>query len=399
MVAVLGTLLVVLAAWLVPWDPVPGGPPEVPRAGEVFTAGEIARAEEFSSRARLWSWSSLLVGLLVVCGLGLTGVGRRLAAHLRGPWWWVVLQAVAVVLVAARLMTLPLAAAMHAHLVDAGLSTQGWGPWLLDVAGSELLQVLVTAVVVGVLVGCARRWRRWWPVVAGGLLAALTFAASFAYPLVVEPAFNDFTSLPDGALRSEVLAVADQQGVEVDDVLVADASRRTTTLNAYVSGLWGSRRVVLYDNLVEELPPDQAITVVAHELAHTRHDDVLTGTTLGAVAVAASVGLLALLARRRRVDDPVVVPWLVALIALGGVVSTPVQSTVSRQVEARADVESLRATQDEEAFETMQLVLSRRALSDPTPPEWSQWWTGSHPTVLERIALARAVGTPGAGQE
>lgn len=391
MVALLGLVLVVLAAWWVPWDPVPGGPLRLPAAGDLFTAEEIARAEEFSTWARVWSWSSLVVGLVVVCVLGFTGLGSRLVARLRGPRWLVVLQGVAAVLVIGRLITLPLGAAMHVHLVDAGLSTQTWGPWLLDVVKAELVQIAVTALVVAVLVGCAARWPRWWPVVAGGVLAAVTFAASFGYPLVVEPAFNDFTSLQEGPLRDEVLAVAAAEGVAVDDVLVADASRRTTTLNAYVSGLWGSRRVVLYDNLVEEVPRDEVMAVVAHELAHARHDDVLTGTALGAVGVAWSVGLLALLVRRRRLDDPRVVPWTVALIMLGGLASAPVQSTLSRQIEARADVDALRATQDPQAFERVQLVLSRRALSDPTPPEWSQWWFGSHPTVLERIAIARRV--------
>lgn len=392
MVVLLGAALVALAAWWVPWDPVPGGPLDLPAAGEVFTAEEIARAEDFSSWGRVWSWSSLVLGLLVVGVLGLTGRGARLVARLRGPRWLVVLQAVATVLVVARLVTLPLGAAMHAHLVDAGLSTQGWAAWLLDVAKGELLQIGVTALVVGVVIGCARRWPRWWPAVAGGALAALTFAASFAYPLVVEPVFNDFTSLQAGPLREEVLAVAEAEGVAVDDVLVADASRRTTTLNAYVSGLWGSRRVVLYDNLVEGLPPDEVIAVVAHEMAHAQHDDVLIGTTLGAVGVTWAVGLLALLARRRRLDEPSVVPWLLAVLLLGSLASTPVQSTVSRQIERRADVEALRATRDPEAFERMQLVLARRALSDPTPPAWSQWWFGSHPTVLERIAIARRVG-------
>ena len=75
--------------------------------------------------------------------------------------------------------------------------------------------------------------------------------------------------------------------MHVDDVLVADASRRTTTLNAYVSGFGSTRRVVLYDNLVDDVPEDQALSVVAHELAHAKHDDVLTGSLLGAAGAAA----------------------------------------------------------------------------------------------------------------
>jgi len=99
--------------------------------------------------------------------------------------------------------------------------------------------------------------------------------------VLVEPLFNSFESLPGGELRTAVLALADEEEVPVEDVLVADASRRTTTLNAYVSGFGGTRRIVLYDNLVEDLPQEQALSVVAHELAHARHSDVVVGSVLG----------------------------------------------------------------------------------------------------------------------
>ena len=82
-------------------------------------------------------------------------------------------------------------------------------------------------------------------------------AGSFAYPLVVEPVFHSFQSLPAGPLRTQVLELAERDGVPVDDVLVADASRRTTALNAYVSGFGSSRRVVLYDTLVEDATPNR----------------------------------------------------------------------------------------------------------------------------------------------
>ena len=130
---------------------------------------------------------------------------------------------------------------------------------------------------------------------AGGLLGVLVLAGSFVYPVVIEPLFNSFTSLPDGQLRTDILALAEQEHVPVDDVLVADASRRTTTLNAYVSGFGSTRRVVLYDNLVNDVPEDETLSVVAHELAHAKHDDVLTGSLLGAAGAVFGVGLLALL--------------------------------------------------------------------------------------------------------
>jgi STE24 endopeptidase len=223
---------------------------------------------------------------------------------------------------------------------------------------------------------------------------------SYVYPVVVEPLFNQITPLPPGEFRSKILALAEKEKVPVSDVLVADASRRTTTLNAYVSGFGSTKRVVLYDNLVDDVPEREALTVVAHELGHARHHDVLFGTTLGAIGVVIGTGLLGLLLSRRRLleragasgaGQPEVVPLLLALIAVGTLLASPVQNTISRAVEARADRASLEATRDYRGFERMQVQLSKRSLSDDDPPALSQFWFGSHPTVLQRIGLARAL--------
>ena len=133
--------------------------------------------------------------------------------------------------------------------------------------------------------------------------------------------------------------------------------------------------------------------MVAHELAHAKNDDVLIGTALGASGAVVGVGLLGLVAGvgrgRPRMGDAAVVPKVLALAAVAAVLATPVQNVVSRQLETRADVVALRTTEDPQAFVQLQRRLALRSLADPTPPAWSQWWFGSHPTVLQRIALAR----------
>ena len=134
--------------------------------------------------------------------------------------------------------------------------------------------------------------------------------------------------------------------------------------------------------------------MIAHELAHAHHRDVVTGTALGAAGSLLGVGLLALLlgALRRRgwpaLREPQVVPVLLAVVALATLATAPVQNGISRQIETRADVDALATTGDSEAFIGMQRELALRSLADPTPMAWSQWWFGSHPTVLKRIALA-----------
>ncbi|KAA1417976.1 M48 family metallopeptidase [Nocardioides humilatus] len=392
---------VILAVWLVPWHPVPGGTPDPVAADSVFSAEQVARGEHYARWARTWSWSALVVSLAVACWLGFGARGRRLVERLKGPWWARVVTVVAALAVIGRLATLPFSIAYRKLQLDAGLSTGSWEAWAFDVVKTELVGIVTTAIALLVLLAIARRWQRAWTAVAGGVLAALVVAASFVYPLVVEPLFNSFTPLEAGPLRSDILQLADDEGVEVDDVLVADASRRTTTLNAYVSGFGGTRRVVVYDNLVDDLSEREALSVVAHELGHARHDDVLVGTALGAAGALVGVGLLGLLMgyaeRRGRpgVGEVGAVPMILALAALATVLSSPVQNGISRQVETRADVDALEATHAPQPFIALQRQLALTSLADPTPPAWSQWWFGSHPTVLERIAIAEQLADRG----
>lgn len=386
-----------LAAFVVPWQPVPGGWPGPVEAGQVFASDQIARAEAYAHDARLLGWSSLLVSTLVGLGLGLSPLGSRLLGRLRLPWPVAVALLTALVLLIGRLATLPVGLLGWQQRRVNGLSEQSLAGYLLDQARGYGVGWFFTTVALVVLVGCARRWRRAWPLVAGGLAAGLVVVSSWLNPVVIEPLFNDFTPLEDGPLRTRIMALAEQEGVPLDEVLVADASRRTTTLNAYVSGIGGSRRVVVYDTLLEQAPRDEVVSVVAHELSHARHRDVETGTALGALGGLVGIGLLGVVVAspgvRRRAGvtgmaDPRAVALVLALGSLGTLAASPVESTISRRIEMRSDVDALRATEDPEAFIRMQRRLALTSLADPTPPAWAQVWFGSHPTTLERIAVA-----------
>jgi len=385
-VAVAGALaFVVIAVLRVPWDPILGGPLHPPPASSVFTQQQIQRAEDFTSLARIWSWSALAVSLLLACVLGFSRVGPRLVDRVRGPWWWRVVVAVVLLALAGRVATLPFAVLIRRRVLSYGLSNQAWGAYAVDLLKGVAVDVVATSIAMLVLVGVARRWPRAWPAVAGLLLGGLVLLGSFVYPLLVEPLFNHFEALPDGPLRTQILALADKEGVHVDDVLVADASRRTTTLNAYVSGFGSSRRVVVYDNLIDDEDEPEILSVVAHELGHARHDDVLTGSLLGAAGALLGIGLLGLLAGQ--VGDPRQVPRVLALVAVATFLTSPVQNGISRRIETRADVAALVTTRDPRAFVELQRQLALKSLADPTPYRWSQFWFGSHPTTMQRIAL------------
>jgi STE24 endopeptidase len=400
--AVATLVLVVLAALLVPWDWVPGGTLTPARAQDVFTAAEIRRAEDYATAMRILSWSSYAASLLLAGVLGFTRMGSSLARRL-GPrlrWWLRVPLDVLVLAVAGSLLTLPFGLLIRRRNLAEGLTHQSLVGWFGDRGLSLLVSWVTTSVVVLLVVGLARRFPRRWHVPAGAVVGVLAFLGSMAYPVVVQPLFNRFTPMADGPLKHSLLTLAAREGVPVHDVLVADASRRTTTLNAYVSGIGATRRIVVYDNLLADLPPAQVKSVVAHELGHARYHDVVTGTALGAVGGVAGVALLALLLdaqwlRRRSGSgsprDPAVTPLILALLAIGGFLVSPAENTVSRAIEARADRTALEATHDPAAFDRMQRQLALKSLADPTPPAWSQLWFGSHPTVLQRVGLAASL--------
>ena len=268
---------------------------------------------------------------------------------------------------------------------------------MVDVGKGVLVASALTALVLLAVFALVRVAPRTWWAWAANVTAGLVVAGSFAYPLVVEPVFNEFRSLPAGELRTDLLALADRDDVPVGDVLVADASRRTTALNAYVSGFGSTRRIVVYDTLVAKATPAEVRLVVAHELGHAKRQDVLVGTMLGALGAAAGVCLLALLLTtgllRRTgatsVGDPRVIPLLLFLAVVGTLLVAPASNLVSRRVEGRADVHSLDLTRDVPTFISTEQRLARTNLGDLEPNPFLYAVFATHPSTTERISLAR----------
>jgi Zn-dependent protease with chaperone function len=410
-VGVLGLLvvaLVVVAAVLIPWHR-----PPAPRADQLAALGElpgdkVARAREFHAELRPGSYGAMFLGLAGALVLGLTPLGARLVTLVGRPFGgnWIaqaVLGGLAVVLVI-EVITLPLGAWRHTIVVKYGISTQSWGGWAVDVAKSYAVGAVIGGLALlgfYTVVRLAPRW--WWAFGAAGA-ALLVVLLSFVLPVLVEPIFNKFTPMADGPLRTELIALADRDRVPVRDVLVADASRRTRAVNAYVSGFGPTRRIVVYDTMLTEATPAEVVSVVAHELGHAKDDDVLIGTAIGALGTAAGVIVLYLLGfwgwllglagvadpGGPGIGDPRAIGLLVALATLAGLAGGPAQALVSRRIEARADAHALALTGDPATFQSMQRRLGTVNLSDPDPPTWEYLMSASHPSTVERMAAARA---------
>lgn len=400
----LAVLLVVLVVVLTPWRPLPlGGVEAVPAdPARDFTAAQLAREDAFHAAVRPPAYVSLGLSLLFAAVLGFSPLGARIiervAAPLGGGWAWRVLLGTVAVTLLGRLLVLPWDAWTESVRRRYDLSTRSWGVWAIDLAKAYGVGLVLTLAVVFLVVGLARWSPQWWWTVGAALGAALVVAVSFVYPVVVEPVFNKFTSMPAGELRSSLLDLAERDGVPVEDVLVADASRRTSALNAYVSGFGSTRRIVVYDTLLESASDREIELIVAHELGHAERRDVVWGTALGAAGVALLVCVLALVARSDGVlsragvsslGDGRAIALVLAVLAVLGFVTGPAQALISRRVETRADVHALDLTRSPESMIEMQKRLSVTNLSDldPSPVVFGMFAT--HPTAPQRIALAR----------
>jgi len=391
-----------------------------------FSAAELARASEFRGPQRVLGAAGLVVSGAVMTLLVLRppravrrGLGRAGARPLAGGA--AAGAGLSLVLVSS---TLPLDAVAHARAVEVGLSTQSWGQWLGDVGKAAGVGAVLAGGGAAGGLALVRRFRRraWLP----GAVAVVAVSAAFVFlsPLVLEPIFSRFTPLPDGPLRSEVVGLAERAGVDVGEVYRVDASRRTTGANAYVGGLGTTKRVVLYDTLIERFPPDQVRSVVAHELAHVRHRDLLRGLLWIAVVAPTAMFLAQTLAERlwrsgaarragagsegeaRRPEQtagapgmraalpgaPQALPAIALSLSLVAFALGVAGNVLSRTVEARADGFALRLTDEPRAFIGLERSLAVRNVSEPDPPPVWHVLLGTHPTTLERIGFGVAFG-------
>lgn len=363
-----------------------------------FTQAQLDRAWDFRS-IQLW----LAVGGILVEAAVLAWLVVRPPRWLGRAWKHPVLASAAAGALIALLLAvagLPVGAAMHARATDVGLATGGWGQWAADWARSLSVGAVIAAALTAAGIALMRRLPRSWWALAAALTVAVAVVFAFARPLVVDPIFNDFTALPAGPARESVTELAARAGIDVGSVLVVDASRRTSAANAYVDGIGSSRRVVLYDTLLEDFPPAQVRLVVAHELAHVRYRDIWHGLLfIGLVTPAAFFAVSRLVRAWGPRDEgadgparpgPATVPALTAAVTLMVFLMTLASNPLSRGVEQRADSYSLQLTGEAPAFISQQRRLALQNLSDPDPPALSRLLFGTHPTTLQRIGTGLA---------
>jgi STE24 endopeptidase len=397
----LAVALAVAAITLVPWGIHRPTPAAQAAALRGIPADVVTRGQALRAALRPSSYGSLLAGLAASLLLGFTPAAAHIVAWVGQPfgggWLAEAVLGGLLILLLLWLVSVPFGAWRHTVLRDYGLSTQNWRGWAVDLLKGGAVGAATGAVVLGGFYSLTRFAPDWWWAFGAAGAAALVVVLSFVFPVVIEPVFNRFTPMPSGPLRDELVEMAARDGMVVRQVLVADASRRTTGLNAYVSGLGATRRIVVYDTLLREAPAGEVRSVVAHELGHAKDHDPELGALLGAIGSAAAVVALYLLGqseallRQAGVDSigsPRAIGLVLAVGALASLVSGPVQNLASRRVEARADGHALRLTGDSSEFAAMQLRLATVNIADVHPPRLEYLLFATHPDTVERLAAA-----------
>ena len=323
----------------------------------------------------------------LLLGLGTLVVLATSVEWTVGPWWLAATLFTVITVTLSTAVRLPVTIWRGwVHERRWGFSTQSGSGFAADILKKLLLTCVFAVVPVVAVVGLSRAFPSWWPAVAAPGAAVLVLVVGFVAPLVLEPLFNRFTPLDDAPLTASLQALASRAGVPVREVLVSDASRRTRKVNAYVSGIGSTRRVVLYDTLLREVPRPELEVVVAHELGHRRERHVAKGTALAMLGAAA--GTLVIWAVVAEPQDPAVAPLILLISALLELAAAPFEAALSRRWERVADRFSLDLTGDRDAFRALHRKLATANLGDLYPPRLVYVLLFSHPTAPERLAAA-----------
>lgn len=348
--------------------------------------------------------------LLLILRLGIAAKLRDIAEDVSDKRWIQALVFVPLLFLLIALLHLPVRIYGHALSLRYEQSIQGWRSWFWDWTKGELLSTAFWIVLVLILFAVMRRSpRRWWlyfwfPAVF--ILLGLVVIA----PLVVDPMFNKFEPLskeyPD--LVASIEKLTQHAGVPIppERMFLMVASRKTNEINAYVTGLGASKRVVIWDTTIRKSSKDEALFIVGHELGHYVLGHVRQGFLMGAAGL-----LLALYLLFRGLHwslDHWAADWkiygpedwaslavLLLLLQVLLFVSSPVINGLSRMQEHAADVYGLEVihglvpNSGEVAAHAFQ-VLGELDLSDPNPPAFITFWLYSHPPLADRLVFAHS---------
>ncbi len=277
------------------------------------------------------------------------------------------------------------------------LANQTFGPWFGQQLIGLALGLAILPLLLMALYGVFRRAPRTWWLWGSTVAIAFLLIAMLLAPVYIAPLFNTYTPVDQPEVRDPVLAMARANGVPVDNIYVFDASVQSTRISANVSGILGTMRVSLNDNLLNRSSIPEIKAVMGHELGHYVLNHVYEGLMFFILVVLAAFGFLRFTFDRalarwgsgwgvRGIADPAGLPLLILLMSVFSFVLTPVTNTFIRVNEAEADIFGLNAAREPDGFASTAVKLSEYRKLDPGPIE--EFLFFDHPSGRARIHMA-----------
>ena len=344
------------------------------------------------------AWS--IAVLVVLLATGLSAALRNLARQIGRNWFFTIVLYFVLFTILTTVIDLPLS--YYAEFVrehDYGLSNQTFGKWFGDTLKSLAVACIVGALVMWVPYLLLRKSpRRWWLYTAAALVPFIVLANLVA-PIWIAPLFNTFEPMQDKVLEQKILKLAGRAGIEGSRVYQVNKSVDTKTLNAYVAGLFGTKRIVLWDTTLKRMNDRELMFVMGHEMGHYVLHHVWQAIAFSVLILAASLYVAyrtadAVIARYGRrwgfttLADVASLPLLLLLMSAFGLVVTPLELAFTRHIEHEADRFGLEITQTNHSAGTAFVKLQEDALANPRPGLLYKIFRESHPPLGERIDFA-----------
>ncbi len=289
------------------------------------------------------------------------------------------------------------------------LANQDFGGWMGDRVKGWVLAITFGALAVSVFYGVLRRVGKQWWLYGAGLGLGFVILGMTVAPVYVMPMFNEYTALEDGPVKGAVLRMARANGVAASEVWMSDASKQSKRISANVSGMLGTERITLNDNLLERCSHAEVEAVMGHEIGHYVLNHAYEGILFFGVVIVGGFAFVAagferLVHRKaerwkvRGVDDPAGLPLIALLFSVFGFLLTPVTNSYIRANEAEADLFGLNSARQPDGFAEVALKLGEYRKLDPGPIEELIFF--DHPSGRTRIRMAmewKAVHLEGLG--
>jgi len=269
------------------------------------------------------------------------------------------------------------------------LSNQTFSAWIIDTFKDSSLSIIINTISLTSIYAIILYIPKYWWFAAAAVFILFIIIANFIFPILIDPLFYKFTPLKDNQLKQEILKITTTAGIDVKAILVADASKKTNKVNAYITGIGKTKRIVIYDNLLNNYSKKEVLSVIAHEVGHWKYKHILINIFIQAIAIILLFLILFLMQLNLNigVSAKLIILFFIFTILISFIVS-PLQNSISRYFEKQADITSLALTKDPDTQILMFEKLAKSNLSDVNPNKIIKYIIYTHPPILERITNA-----------